>query len=433
MKKTNLFYVGLTIIIGCIFLIYIVIRIGEWKLERGLEFYVLFDFANGIIKDGPVMVSGVGLGKVGKIEFVNIDKISKVRLLILLEDKVKIKKNAKVYVNQAGIMGEKYIEIDPGTPDYPDIKDGDVINGQEPIKMDEVISGVVDIVKGLKATIGGFNDIFNEEKVREQIRGAVSDISGSLKDVATIISDNKSKVSESMLSLKNTIENLKKSSDNLNSIFETNKKKINGVIDDINIFSKSLPELAKNNSKINEIVDSLRNTAKSFERSASALEPELMKFSKSISASSVVINEVLTGKKKDIEAVIDNLNGVTKSLNSILKNNDVNFTKTMTSLASITAKLDKTLELANYNLDSLKNEKGLLGVLINDKEVGDDFKKITKDLKDSIEFLKHHPGIILNKTKYVSEEDYEEFQKELKEEQADKDKKLKQRKMKKKK
>ncbi len=408
MKKSNYFSVGITILFSIIFLGYIIIRLGEWKLDKGFQFYSIFDFANGIIKDGPVMVSGVKLGRVNKIEFVNTENKTRVRLHIILEQKVKIKKNARIYINQAGFMGEKYIEIDPGTPDAPDIIENEILNGQEPIKVEEIISNVGDVIKGVKNTIDGINGIIVEKKVREQISGAISDLGKSLKNVSTIIESNKSKINVGVSSFGESLDNIKKSSVNLNKILEDSKNNISGLLENVNNFSKDLKET----------IESLKKTAKSFEKSAVTAEPEIIKITKNLSSVSDTLKNFADSKKKEIESSIENINGTLKTLNSILKKNEENISKAIQSISSVSAKLDKTIELVNYNLNSVKEEKGILGVLVNNKESAENFKKIVNDASDLFNYLKHRPGIILNKTKYVSDADYEELNKQIEEEEA---------------
>jgi phospholipid/cholesterol/gamma-HCH transport system substrate-binding protein len=51
-----------------------------------------------------------------------------------------IRKNSRFYVNLAGLIGERYIEITPGTLDSAQLLPGDAIAGVDPPRIDQLIS-----------------------------------------------------------------------------------------------------------------------------------------------------------------------------------------------------------------------------------------------------------------------------------------------------
>ncbi len=390
----------------------------DWKMNKGLKFYVIFNFANGIIKNGPVMVSGVNLGKVGQIEFVTINNMPKVRLEITLDNKIRIKKDAKVYINQAGLMGEKYIEIEPGSQLSRNIVYGETLVGQEPQKIEEVIAGVMDVIKGLNKAIDGFNDVFVEKEVKDQLRNSINNLSNSIKNISEITRTGKIKVDSGLNAFQKTLELLKDSAGMIKKTISTNQDKADKIISDLCAASEKLNSLSgKNTDKINDIIDSVQKSAKSLEKTISTVQTDMTEFSKKLNSSVGILESILKSKKDSLESSIENLNSITKSLSKVMAENEKEIGKAVAGVSNVSVKLDKTLDLLNYNLEALKNEKGLMGIVIHDKELGKNLKQIVSDLSSAIQYLKHHPGILLNKSRYVSPEDYTEFEKQLKEEE----------------
>ncbi|NDG83486.1 MAG: MCE family protein [Proteobacteria bacterium] len=124
-------------------------------------FYVTYNFAGGIDLGSHVRLSGIKVGKVEEIEFfapAPNQKISDkeagsadrdpllaytpVRLKISVKKAALpgIRKNSHFYVNLAGLIGERYIEITPGTIDSPRLLAGDTAAGVDPPRIDQLIS-----------------------------------------------------------------------------------------------------------------------------------------------------------------------------------------------------------------------------------------------------------------------------------------------------
>lgn len=124
-------------------------------------FYVTYHFAGGIDLGSHVRLSGIKVGKVEEIEFFapvpNQDVSHKesgsadqnenlaqtpVRLKISVKKAALpgIRKNSNFYINLAGLIGERYIEITPGTIDSPPLKPGDEVPGIDPPRIDQLIS-----------------------------------------------------------------------------------------------------------------------------------------------------------------------------------------------------------------------------------------------------------------------------------------------------
>jgi phospholipid/cholesterol/gamma-HCH transport system substrate-binding protein len=118
--------------------------------------YVTYHFAGGIEKGSPVRLAGIKVGRVEDIEFITPEESSKLFMInpdskeavTPLKIKVTLEKEAadlvrvdsKFYINLAGLIGERYIEITSGSKDAPMVKDGDIIRGIDPPRIDQLIS-----------------------------------------------------------------------------------------------------------------------------------------------------------------------------------------------------------------------------------------------------------------------------------------------------
>lgn len=108
---------------------------------------VMYNYAGGIDEGSPVRVMGITVGKVRKIEFDPGFKMPdgeevKLRLVISVDKKAwaSVRRDSKFFINMAGVIGEKFLEISPGSASEAEFNDGDVARGEDPPRIDQLIS-----------------------------------------------------------------------------------------------------------------------------------------------------------------------------------------------------------------------------------------------------------------------------------------------------
>jgi phospholipid/cholesterol/gamma-HCH transport system substrate-binding protein len=147
--------------------------------KQTIDYYVTYNFAGGIELGSPVRVSGIKVGKVEKIDFfvpiqgaqaVALNEpgssptdseqgVAPVRLKISVrkDAAVGVRKDSRFYVNLAGIIGERYIEITPGHLNISALQEGETVAGIDPPRIDQLISQSFDLA-------GKIKDLVDENK-----------------------------------------------------------------------------------------------------------------------------------------------------------------------------------------------------------------------------------------------------------------------------
>lgn len=142
------FWVGLLVFLSIGILIAFSWLLGIiHPLGSGNEYGVYYQFAGGVEVGAPVRVSGIKVGKVEKIDFLADSALAElketsVRLKVSVDSKVKslIKQDSKFFINIAGIIGERYVEITPGSSDSPVLEPGAQVRGIDPPRVDQLLS-----------------------------------------------------------------------------------------------------------------------------------------------------------------------------------------------------------------------------------------------------------------------------------------------------
>lgn len=111
------------------------------------ELTVAFNFAGGIEVGSPVRVMGIKVGKVRSIDFAPEFKLPsgeevKLKLRISVDKKAwgTLRSDSQFFINLAGVIGEKFLEITPGTMAAEALNPGMVVRGQDPPRIDQLIS-----------------------------------------------------------------------------------------------------------------------------------------------------------------------------------------------------------------------------------------------------------------------------------------------------
>lgn len=111
------------------------------------ELVVGYNFAGGIEVGSPVRVMGIKVGKVKSIEFDPSSKTPegeevKLRIRISVGKKAwpTVRRDSRFFINLAGVIGEKFLEVTPGTNAQPALEPGAFVRGEDPPRIDQLIS-----------------------------------------------------------------------------------------------------------------------------------------------------------------------------------------------------------------------------------------------------------------------------------------------------
>lgn len=146
--------VGIFVFIGILIMFIIVFSIGEFYILKPVyRVNVIFGFANGIAIGAPARLAGVDIGEIEDIRVYYDEQAQKTKVLILakLKKEARIEKNAMCRINTLGLLGEKYLEISPGSSEAGFLGDKETIIGLDPIPMEEVTKTMKEISDTAKA------------------------------------------------------------------------------------------------------------------------------------------------------------------------------------------------------------------------------------------------------------------------------------------
>jgi phospholipid/cholesterol/gamma-HCH transport system substrate-binding protein len=186
MKKTE-YAIGIFVFVGLILLGTMIIAFGNYQYKgRQYVIYAVFNYVSGVVVGAPVRYAGVDCGKVTKADVFEADNgATKVRLTLSIDEKIKIKKDSEGVINSLGIIGEKYVEIFPGTPEAPMIKPQEEIIGIDPVAIESVMAKAQEVLSRLEEALSSVNDVLSSE-TKQDIKATIVNFKNFGADIDSV-------------------------------------------------------------------------------------------------------------------------------------------------------------------------------------------------------------------------------------------------------
>jgi len=157
--------IGLFVFVGLILLTVITFSIGDFFFKPGYNIEVVLNFANGVQESAPVRLAGIEVGEVKDASvFKNEEGDTMVKLKLWLTNEARVEEDSKVLINTLGLIGEKYVEIVPGTPGSPLLKNGATIKGVSSVSVEQMTKKGYEIALKLEKVVDSLDAILKQVK-----------------------------------------------------------------------------------------------------------------------------------------------------------------------------------------------------------------------------------------------------------------------------
>jgi phospholipid/cholesterol/gamma-HCH transport system substrate-binding protein len=214
---------------------------------KGYRVYGLFGNAIGLYEKTRVLSAGL---RVGQVEERVLDQESgKAKVFLRIDPEIRLYANASLGKKSASLLGEYYLDIDPGTPyaikdgqkvEVPRLQEGDQIKKvTEPVEMGEIMDAVGTTLPVLKAiledlkglTSGPIKDIANNTNemiernsvIVERLLGRMDEIAATVEGVTNSEADD----------VKIALHNVREITEGLKGLVGTTQGQVSGAGEDL--------------------------------------------------------------------------------------------------------------------------------------------------------------------------------------------------------
>ncbi len=241
MKRSRLdLLVGLFVLSALALLMWSTMQVGALPglfAKEGRMFLARFDNVGGLDLETDVLVAGVPVGKVAKIELEGHDA----RVTLRIEDpQLRIPIDSVVAIRSRGMLGERVLEILPGDSEQRLVPGGAFTRTQAAADIDLLIE---------RAT---------------QVAGDIQEVSATFRNVLG--------GPDGEEALQEVLSNIRAVSWDLRRVVETNEAGIERIVKNLDAFSSDVAGLTRENREgINELVQGLRMASRKLNRALGSL------------------------------------------------------------------------------------------------------------------------------------------------------------------
>jgi phospholipid/cholesterol/gamma-HCH transport system substrate-binding protein len=156
--------VGVLILVALLILVVAIIKLGQAGNLFGKRYSLVAFVASGsgLRKGGPISVAGQLAGTISDIEFLppDADTTRNLKLTVEVDRNLtdQIRKDSRAKIKAMGLLGDKVFDIEPGTPRYPVLQEGDTILIAPSMDYEAVVlqaSAAINEVVGLTHSLQG--------------------------------------------------------------------------------------------------------------------------------------------------------------------------------------------------------------------------------------------------------------------------------------
>jgi phospholipid/cholesterol/gamma-HCH transport system substrate-binding protein len=230
--------VGLFVLVALIILGYMSFRVGEYGfgLREGYVIRATFDNVTGLDKDASVLVAGV---EVGRVEGITLKSGRAVVAMRIIPD-VELEKDARVSIKSYGILGDKFIEIEPGTRGLPPLEEGgEITRVEQRTDIDKILRDLGTIAQDVMAVTASLKKVVGGEEGVENLRAIVRNTRELSDNLNMVARQNNEKFSVMVDSLKSAAHQMDRTFSALSDITErinTGEGTVGKMVNDQKVF-----------------------------------------------------------------------------------------------------------------------------------------------------------------------------------------------------
>ena len=192
--------------------------------------YAEFSDVKGLRSGAPVWFSGVQIGSVKSLRFERGEKIT-AALAIDKSALSYLKKDSVSSILTMGLLGDKYVEMSPGSREAPSLKPGDMISGSPRLEISEELKRVIEDVQTSKGSIAR---LLRDDTLYRDLSASVKDI----KVFAAMLKSSEGTVSRVIKdpALYDRFVKASKSLDSFSEKLATSRGTVNKLVEDASLY-----------------------------------------------------------------------------------------------------------------------------------------------------------------------------------------------------
>ncbi len=142
-----------------------------------------FDSASGLVKGGVVQIAGIEVGRVKDIQLTG----RQARITMTIRKEIPIYSDAKASLKTQGVLGDTYVEINPGSDKNPRLLAGGVIRDTlSPMELGEILARAMPVVDNIRAVTKTLNEVMGTEAGKADLKDTFANFNKATTDIRSM-------------------------------------------------------------------------------------------------------------------------------------------------------------------------------------------------------------------------------------------------------
>lgn len=241
--------VGLFVFVGLVLLAALMISFskGTAIFKKTYRLELISPSVGGIKPRAAVMMAGVPVGSVESVRLTPDGKA--VIITVQIQKQYIIRDDAIFTIDQAGFLGDQYIEVDPDKNAGKPLQDGATVKCEPPLNLLKVARGATEMLTRINLTISNINtlaensaSVFNRTTLENIRSEALTTLSNASETTASIKRDLPGLVSN----VQRVVTRAHGLLDSAGEMVESNKAAVAGAVSNIHFISSNLTLFSTN-------------------------------------------------------------------------------------------------------------------------------------------------------------------------------------------
>jgi phospholipid/cholesterol/gamma-HCH transport system substrate-binding protein len=243
--------VGLFFLVTIAVFAFVWFRVLDFGKQEGFLLKAQFRSVEGLVKGAQVQIAGIKVGTVKDIAFDSETGKAVVGMEIKDSYRNTIPEDSRVSLKTKGLLGDRYVNIEPGKPNARKLKPGEQVPLVfEPTDTDKVFETVGVVAQDLQVLTRTARRELVDQKGAEKVNVVLDNTSAAFKNLNDLLVRNRDKIDK-------TVDDSGSAAKGIREIVNRNQDKVNTGVDDLQRFARTMDKTGERFDKSSKDIEAL--------------------------------------------------------------------------------------------------------------------------------------------------------------------------------
>jgi phospholipid/cholesterol/gamma-HCH transport system substrate-binding protein len=211
----------------------------------------------GLDDKSAVRIAGV---RIGKVDGISLRPDGTAIVHLALDPGVELREGATAMVRSLGLLGDKYVELQPGAPGAPRIAQGALLEGGSSTGFDDITKMASDIGKDLKELSSALAGSMGGKQGEEKLNRIVDNVGRLAEVLRELVEQNRGNIDVTLTNLREFSGQMRETLARMDRILEENRANFKSTVSNADQISEKLKTTADNLNSITGKIDTGQGT-----------------------------------------------------------------------------------------------------------------------------------------------------------------------------